>query len=255
MLSSYGWAVRSREIQEINLNHISNVSVYLLFSVFAAVFINILVIASPSDSPTITISEKEIIAAMFIMSCVIGISFTVNPNWARRYQPWKKNREKKTNKEATRLFQGHHPDCHTFQNHRIQWKHKTWCAGCLGLLIGLCVSIMLMILYLILDVTQSKIISYLLFIIGLFILTFVYIEIVYSNRHPLLHVFSNSLLPLSFFIIIIAIIGLTGKLVYGFFTILLCFLWLDVRIQLSKWRHSLLCTYCTETCKIYDTII
>jgi hypothetical protein len=237
------------------LNQLRNVSVSLLFSVLAGVLISILVITSSSYTPPITIEEKGVIAGIFIMSCVIGISFTFNPNWVRRYQPWKKNREKNTNKEVTRLFQGHHPDCHTFQNHRIQLKHKTWCAGCLGLLIGLGISIMLMILYLILDVTQSKIISYLLFIVGLFILTFVYIEIVYSNRHPLLHVFSNSLLPLSFFIIIIAIIGLTGNLVYSFFTLLLCFLWLDVRIHLSKWRHSLLCLYCPESCKMYGTSI
>ena len=237
------------------MNHIRNVSISLLFSVLAGVFISILVITAPSYEPPITIEDKGVIAGIFIMSCVIGISFTYNPNWIRRNQPWKKNRKINTNKEATRLFQGHHPDCHTFQNHRFQLKHKTWCAGCLGLLIGSCISIMSMILYLILDVTQSKIIFYLLFIVGLFILTFVYIEIVYSNRHPLLHVFSNSLLPLCFFIIIIAVIELTGKLVYGFFTILLCFLWLDVRIQLSKWRHSLLCKYCAETCKMYETSI
>jgi hypothetical protein len=213
------------------------------------------VITSPSDTPTITISEKGVIAGVFITSCVVGISFTFYPNWIRRYYPQKKNREKNTIKEVKRLFQGHHPDCHTFQNHRIQWKHKTWCAGCLGLLIGLCASTMLMILYLIIDFKQPKMISYLLFIVGLFILIFVYFEIVYSNRHPLLHVFSNSLLPISFFIIIIAVIGLTGKVLYGFFTILLCFLWLDVRIQLSKWRHRLLCIYCKESCKMYDASI
>ncbi|VVB60102.1 Uncharacterised protein [uncultured archaeon] len=237
------------------MNQIRNVSVYLIFSFVAAVFIGILVITSPSDSPTITISEKEIITAMFIMSSVVGISFTVSPNWIRRYHSQKKNGEKNTIKEGKRSFQGHHPDCHTFQNHRIQWKHKTWCAGCLGLLIGLNVSIMLMILYLIFDVRQPKMISYLLFIVGLFILTFVYFEIVYRNGHPLLHIFSNSLLPLSFFIIIIAIIGLTGKFAYGFFTMLVCFLWLDTRVQLSKWRHSLLCLNCSESCKMYDTSI
>ena len=233
------------------MNQIRNISIYLLFSVLAAIFMSILVITSPSYTPPITIEEKGVIAGIFIISCVIGISFTFKPNWIRRYQPWKNNREKNTNKKAIRLFQGHHPDCYTFQNHRIQWKHKTCCAGCLGLLVGLCVSILLMLLYVILDVTQSKIISYSLFIIGLFIITFVYLEILYSNRHPLLHIFSNSLLPLSFFIIIIAVIGLTGKLVYGFFTILLCFLWLDVRIQLSKWRHGLLCTHCVEPCKMF----
>jgi hypothetical protein len=237
------------------LNQIRNVSVYLIFSFVAAIFIGILVITSPSDSPTITILEKGVIAGVFITSCAVGISFTFYPNWVRRYYPRKKNGEKNTNKEATRLFQGHHPDCPIYKNHRIQWKHKTWCAGCLGLLIGLCVSGLLMILYLSLDFKQPKIIFYLLFIVGLFILIFVYFEIVYKNRHPLLHVFFNSLLPLSFFIITIVVVELTGKLIYGFFTILLCFLWLDTRVQLSKWRHRLLCTNCTEPCKMYDTSI
>jgi uncharacterized protein YacL len=237
------------------LNQIRNVSVYLIFSFLAAVFIGILVIISPAYTPPITIEEKGIIAGVFITSCAIGISFTLKPNWIRQYQPQKKNREKDTNKETTRIFQGHHPDCYKFQNHTIQWKHKTWCAGCLGLLIGLCASIVLMILYVVIDFRQLKMISYLLFIVGLFIITFVYFEIVYSNRHPLFHVFSNSLLPLSFFIITIAVVGLTEKLVYGFFTILLCFLWLDTRVQLSKRRHRLLCLYCSESCKMYDTSI
>ena len=237
------------------MNQKRNISISLLFSILAAVFMSILVITSPSNTPPITIQEKGIIAGIFTMICIIGISFTFSPNWAHRYQPWKKDRKKNTEKIGTRLFQGHHPDCYSFQNHRIQWKHKTWCAGCLGLLIGLCISIILMILYLILDATQSKIISYLLFTVGLFILTFVYIEIVSSNKHALVHVFSNSLLPLSFFLIIITVIGLTGKLVYGFFTLLLCFLWLDVRIQLSKWRHSLVCINCSESCKMYNTSI
>jgi len=233
------------------LNQKRNFSIYLLFSILAAVFMSILAITAPSYIHPILIEEKSVIAGLFIISCVIGIFFTLNPNWLRRHLSQEKNRENNTNKGATRVFQGHHPDCYIFQNHRIQWKHKTWCAGCLGLLIGLGVSILLMLLYLILDVPQSKIISYLLFIVGLFILTFVFIEIVYSNRHPLVHVFFNSLLPLSFFLIIIAAIGLTGKLVYGFFTILLCFLWLDVRIQLSKWRHRFLCTHCVESCKMF----
>jgi len=233
------------------LNHRKNVSISLFFSVLAGVLLSILVITAPSYTQPITIEAKGVIAGVFIMSCVIGISFTFKPNCLRRYQPWKKNREKNTKKKATRSFQGHHPDCHTFQNHRIKLKNKIWCAGCLGLLIGLSVSILLMLIYLILDFTQSKIISYLLFIVGLFILTFVYIEILYSKRHPLVHVFSNSLLPLSFFIIIIAVIGVTGKLLDGFFTILLCFLWLDVRIQLSKWRHFLLCTHCVESCNMF----
>ncbi len=133
-------------------------------------------------------------------SCVFGISFTFHPNWVRRYLPQKKNREKNTTTRLKRSFQGHHPDCHTFQNHTIQWRHKTWCAGCLGLLIGLCVSILLMILYIITDFTQLK----------NDFLSVVYPWIVHSYFCILRNCvseqtsnssmfFSNSMLPISFF--------------------------------------------------------
>jgi hypothetical protein len=234
------------------LNQTRNVILYLIFSFLAAVFIGIFMITSPSDSPTISISEKGIIAGIFITSCVVGISFTLRPNWVRRYLPQIKKREKNTRSGVMRSFRGHHPDCHTFQNHTIQWKDKTWCAGCLGLFIGLCVSILLMMLYIITDYTQLKMISYMLFILGLFILIVVYLEIMYGSRHPIFHVLSNGMLPLAFFSITISVVGVTGKYVYGLFTILLCFLWLDVRIQLSKWRHRLFCLDCTESCKMYD---
>jgi hypothetical protein len=209
-------------------------------------------ITSPSTTPTITISEKEVIAGIFITSCVIGISFTLRPNWVRQYLPKIQNREKNTRNGVTQSFRGHHPDCYTFQNHTIHWKDKTWCAGCLGLLIGLCVSILLMMFYIITEYSQRKMISYLLYILGLFILTVVYLEIVYGRNHPTFHVFSNSMLPISFFLITISVVGRTGKSVYGLFTVLFCFLWLDARIHLSKWRHRRLCTYCTESCKMYD---
>jgi hypothetical protein len=237
------------------LNQTRNVIVYLIFSFIAAAFLGILVITTPSDTSAITISEKRIIGGVFLICCIFGISFTIRPNWVRRYFPQKKNKEKNIINEGKRSFRGHHPDCHTFQNHIFQRKQKTWCAGCLGLFIGLCVSILLMILYIVINLTQLKIISYLFFILGLFILPFIYLEIIQRSKHPLVHILSNSMLPLSFFFITISVIGLTGKLVYGLFTILLCFLWLDTRIQLSQWRHRLLCMYCTESCKMYDMTV
>jgi hypothetical protein len=91
--------------------------------------------------------------------------------------------------------------------------------------------------------------SFLLLLLGLFILIVVYGEIIYRSHHPMVHTVINSLLPLSFSIVTMAVVGCTGEFVYGLFTILICFLWLDTRIRLSKWRHNLLCIQCSESCK------
>ncbi|MCX6662347.1 MAG: hypothetical protein NTY91_07350 [Euryarchaeota archaeon] len=101
------------------------------------------------------------------------------------------------------------------------------------------------------DYQPTNMISYLLLLLGLFILLVVYIEVLYRSRYAIVHVIINSLMPFSFFIITIAVGGLTGKFVYGFFTILLCFLWLDTRIHLSKWHHRSLCKNCFESCKMF----
>lgn len=224
---------------------------YLTFSIFAAVLIIFLVGTTPSHPPPISFFEKVGIASVFILSCIVGISFTYRPNWLRQHFLKSKNEEKNMPPQVKRSFQGHHPDCPTFQNHTIQWKEKTWCAGCLGLFIGLCVSILLMIIYTGIEFQLTKMMAYLLLFLGLFILPVVYSEILYRSRYAIVHVVINSMLPLSFFLITIGVGGITGQFIYGFFTILLCFLWLDTRIQLSKWRHSILCTHCSESCKMF----
>jgi ABC-type nickel/cobalt efflux system permease component RcnA len=199
-------------------------------------------------------SEKMVIAGAFILCCLLGVSFTVRPNWARRHFP-KKTNEKESSIQGKRSFLGHHPDCGTFQNHTIRWKQKTWCSGCFGLFIGLCASILIMILYILLDVSLTPQFSTLLLLLGLSILPVVYLEILYRSRYPIVHVLTNSMLPLSFFLLTITVVGLTGRIADGMFTILLCFLWLDTRIQLSKWRHNSLCSNCTEPCKMYTVTV
>jgi len=224
---------------------------YLGFSLCAALLIGALVFTAPVISSTITFFDKIVIASVFIVCCLVGISFTISPNWVRRYRSQKTIQEKNQTNKENRLFRGHHPDCPVFQNHTLQWRNKTWCAGCLGLLIGLCASILFMILYLFTNFTHPKMIAFLLIFLGLFICMVVFLEVISRNNPPLVHVFTNSLVIPSFFFITVSVVDLTGKTVYGLFTILLCFLWLDTRIQLSGWRHRTVCRQCPESCKMY----
>jgi len=233
------------------LKYTTTIYLYPVFSVIAAVLILLIVGTTPSQSLSLSLQEEVGIASVFILCCSIGISFTLRPNWVRRSILRFQNEEKNTQPRGERSFQGHHPDCPPFKNHTIRWKEKTWCAGCLGLFIGLCAAILLMILYMATDFQLIKMMSYLLLLLGLSILPVVYVEILHRSKYAGVHVFINSMLPLSFFIITISVEAITGKFISSLFTILLCFLWLDTRIQLSKWHHSLLCTHCSENCKMF----
>ena len=234
------------------MRKINTLFIYLIFSFIAAVLLILLVGLTPSPSTSFSFVEKSGIASAFILCCCVGISFTFKPNWLRQYVSKSKNQIHEMQPKGKQSFQGHHPVCLTFQSHTIHWQGKMWCAGCLGLCVGLCVSIALMILYLILEFQPKQITALLLLLLGLFILAVVFIEIYHRKRHTKVHVFINSLLPLSFFLAIVAVVGATGELLYGFLSLLLCFLWLDTRIQLSKSHHNILCRKCAETCKMFS---
>jgi len=237
------------------LNQTKIVLSYLALSVAGAALLVLFVLLTPAPARTQVVPEKMAVAGVFISICVFGVSFSLRPNWVRPFISKKDNPEKNHSKALQQSFRGHHPDCKTFENHRMIYQNKTWCAGCLGLLIGCLLSIILMILYVVVPFQQPLTISRLLFVLGLLVIALVYLESILGSRRSIIHVLSNAMLVLSFFFITISIVELSGKVVYGFFTILLCFLWLDVRIQLSKWRHGLLCTNCTEACKMYTANI
>ena len=237
------------------MNQIKIVLSYLGLSVAGAALLVVFVLMTPAPTRTLVVREKMVVAGVFIIICVFGVSFSLRPNWLRPFISKKDNTEKNHSEALQRSFRGHHPDCETFENHRMIYQNKTWCAGCLGLLIGCLLSIILMILYVVVPFQQSPTISRLLLPLGLLIIAFVFLESIVGSRHSIIHVLSNGMLVLSSFFITTSIVELSGKVVYGLFTILLCILWLDTRIQLSRWHHRRLCSSCPESCKIYVSTI
>jgi hypothetical protein len=237
------------------LNQTKIVLSYLGLSVAGAALLVVFVSMTPAPMGTPVLVKKMVVAGIFIASCVVGISFLLRPNWIRPFISKKENTVKNHSEALQRSFQGHHPDCKTFENHRLIYRNKTWCTGCLGLLIGCLLSIILMMLYIVVPFKQPPTISSLLFFLGLLIIALVYLEIIRGSRLSIIHVLSNAMFVLGFFFITISILELSGKVMYGLFSILLCILWLDTRIQLSRWHHRRLCSFCPEPCKIYVSTI
>jgi len=237
------------------LNQTKIVLSYLALSVAGAVLLVVFVLITSAPTNTMVVLEKIVVAGVFIIICVFGVSFSLRPNWVRPFISKKDDTIKNHTNVLKRSFQGHHPDCKTFEKHTIIHQNKTWCAGCLGLLIGCLLSIILMILYVVVPFQQPPTISRLLLFLGLLVIALVYLEIIRGSQHSIIHVLSNGMLVLSFSFITTSIVELSGKSVYGFFTILLCILWLDTKIQLSRWHHTRLCSSCLQPCKIYVATI
>jgi hypothetical protein len=191
--------------------------------------------------------ERMVIALLFIFICIIGILFAFFPGWHNRKKRHKNNNK---NNKTLKKRKGHHPNCEGFSNHVIKIKNKTYCAGCIGLAIGSLISVFLMILYLMIIKVNSEIL-YFFTPIGLLIIFFTYLEILIQKSLVFFHIFFNILLVISFFLITISIFEKTGSIFFGMISILLSFLFLDTRILLSSYKHSLICKNCNEECKMY----
>ncbi len=229
-----------------------NAILYLILST-VAFFIAIIIIFFGKTSENLQFINRLILGLGFILSCIIGISLAIYPGWlSRLYNRVRKKYPKsiKTMK-SKRKYTGHHPDCDKFRDHVIKINEKNYCLGCLGLTIGLLVSIILMFVYLL----SNPIISYSMYLLmvffGIIIIIMNYFEILVQKRKKIVHLILNILLILSFFLITISIFEITGKLTFGFITLIFCFLWIDTRAQLSFLKHRIICLECKHECKMY----
>lgn len=224
---------------------------YLTLSGIGAALLSAVVWYAPNTPVALSLFEKRLVGSVFLFLCVLGISFCIRPGWLKKVL--KKHTTTQTPQEMVlkRTRIGHHPDCVVFNHHRISIKQKSWCAGCVGLLIGCLLSGGLMILYLLDFFTFNGSLSRVLFFSGLVALFVVYIEILLGSRAAVIHIILNSMLIVGFFLITIGVMQLTAEVINGFFSLLLCILWLDTRIVFSSWRHSQLCSICPEACKTY----
>jgi hypothetical protein len=222
----------------------ANATEYIVFSLLAAVLLALLVVFTPSHEATP--ASRTVIIALFAASCLLGIMMTLKPRFLRRHKSVTHN---PTYEYPSRAFRGHHPDCPAFQTHTLQTQDRTWCAGCLGLAIGMTIAIGLTAILLSIPLVLSPSLPWLL--IGLLLILSVYLETLRKHRNRLIHLSANSLLAPGFALIVLVTLQHTGELLFGLFALLLCFLWTDTRIQLAYWRHHTVCASCSEPCKNY----
>jgi len=234
------------------LNQRRTVAYYLGLSAVAAVLLIIVSLIDDQENNPITADGKLLIGAIFIASCIFGITFAIFPNWFKqvaRHQYL--NTKIQSSQENERKFLGHHPDCEVFRNHRIEINNNYLCAGCFGLFLGALISIILMIVYIgvVQDLTSG--IAFGFIVVGYATISLAYLEIMLTRRKVVLHIVSNASIMIAFLLIVIGMLEVTGNEIAGLLSIFFSFLWIDTRIRISKWSHSIDCANCSEICKIY----
>jgi hypothetical protein len=234
----------------INLRLNKNVKLYLILSIFAFFLIVNIIYFKPSFN-VISSNDRLLFIGLFITCCILCLTFAKFPGWIHKYviKNFKRN-EISFNKNFKIIkHKGHHPDCDKFINHSIKINQKYHCTGCVGLSIGSIIAIILSLIYLLADLNFDMNIYYLFLISGAFIITISFLDIIYIKNKKILHLILNSSLIISFFLVTISVLEITGKILFGVISLLFCFLWMDTRTQLSLLNHRQICSECNGKCK------
>jgi hypothetical protein len=234
------------------LNKKQDVTIYIMLSILGALLLLILLMIPQSETKSTGIIDRMIVGGAFITSCVLGISLALKPRWIKRAAGkgyhGANNRKGRSN---TRRRLGHHPDCSGFKDHIIHTKNKTLCAGCTGLALGSIAAILLMGFYIAIAASFPARQLQFYALLGIFFIALSFSEIVNAKRKSITHVITNVLLVLGFLLLVVVVLEQTASIPFGILAVIISFLFIDTRIQLSSWKHSLTCKNCRSTCKAY----
>ena len=231
------------------MNYYSHVKNYLILSIIGASLIIFLVLFFPINDIKVEFFDKLVVGGLFIISCIFGISLAFKPNWTTTCLDQDIHKiDTKHVREKAKSRIGHHPLCGQFDSHRIQINNEIQCAGCTGLAIGAGISIIITIIYLVFPIQIPKFIFFYFILLGLFFIIFNFTQIVSFQNNAKAHLFSNVLLVIGFFLIVVGLFQSTGKIFFGILGIMTSILWVDTRIILSKWNHDRICELCKDKC-------
>lgn len=225
---------------------------FVLLSAVAAALLLTVFSVSRSQENSVDFAGKALVGIAFIASCLLGMSMAIHPNWAKKIlgQSLRSGAEEHPRAQG-REYRGHHPDCAGFQGHRLSVGGRDFCAGCLGILFGAAISVVLMMFYLASDPDIARGNQSILLAFGFGTISIAYVEAALEGRNPVVHLVVNSLMVVGLFLLVAGMLEATETAVFGLLAVMFSFLWMDTRIELSMWRHSLLCAKCPESCKMY----
>lgn len=227
-----------------------NYVIYYSFLTILGIILLLLISLLSDTDRSLNFYDKIFVTSTFIICCIIGISSSLYPAWMKRLVKYHADSSKDNNNIKKIKFVGHHPDCDNFKSHTIKISKKTYCAGCLGLSIGFALSIIITFIYLLSENIFISNVKFLIFYIGLILLIIVFVEISTITK-PILHIFSNIFFIIAMLLIFLAILEITKDKTYGFISIMISFIFVETRINLSKFKHVRTCKNCIKDCKMY----
>jgi len=236
------------------LNHLQHSKIvykYFLLISLLGTFILLLLIQAPLK--TVYTWQKLLIFSLFLLICFLGTIAGLYPSKCFKAGKFKQKMDynsKSENKCQEIKFKGHHPICKNYRTHTFNFKGKTYCAGCSGMVTGATISIVSTIIY----VFYGSIKDYnsIIFITGIILsLTALYLPLIINFKKNIYKFLINVFFVLGALFSLIGINSINSSLSIQLYFIVLILIWIVTRILISRETHQKICDECLlESCKV-----
>lgn len=228
----------------------TSVRYFALLSIIGGVFVVVMGGVGGLTPEPVEGWEKLMVGVPFILSCLMGVALAFRPGMLRGFGAKKVEGRANDKGPSGVTVRGHHPDCGRFDRHVALIGERAVCTGCLGLALGSILAMILMLIYIPGSWEASYSALMVIMIAGLSLVGLSILETAfYAGRTA--HMVMNSLLVIGFFLVVVGVYQLTGSPLYGLLAIVISFLWLETRVQISNWKHAEICGECSESCKAF----
>lgn len=229
--------------------------IYMLYTSFSVLGVILLILLTYSTSlPFVQIPhQRTIIILGFDLICLGGIVASIYPKGCSHLIFQQTSRRS----SVTRFHQsesqspphqrhGHHPDCERYASHVLHLLNRSYCAGCLGLMIGAIFGT-LGSFPLLFGFSPPHVEIFFWTGAGFVVLGIFQHQFSLLNN-SWLHLLLNILFVVGPFFLLVGLFSLNPTLVTELYLVTLIIFWIITRITLSQIEHAKICQTCASSC-------
>jgi len=238
------------------------VSFLMGISFFALCLIVLFTIFPPTTQESPPWAET-LVGSMFALICVLGITAVLFPTECSRAIGHGRVKSTTARRSETgrgepgvsylmglRLVHGHHPPCRLFEAHEFHLAGKTFCAGCIGLLIGAIAVLIGTVVYFFTGLPIDRSAHPLFIAPGILGVLLALLQFhVINVQHAAARLLINAFFVVATFLILVGVDLLLHSLTLDLLAVSFSVFWLYTRISLSNWDHERICSSCSVSCE------
>lgn len=229
---------------------------FLMFSFLGLMVISVFVATASSTIGGVA-WRKPFVGAIFSLVCFLGIVAGLFPSKCSSIFHFRRSTQKSVSFDTEKsmgasTLRGHHPSCVEFRAHVFRMGSKVLCAGCIGLILGALLSIVVVITYFFLDQALS-LDSLWIFSVGFLGVSCGLLQYHGLNLHrSSIHLFINVFFVFGVSLLLVGVDAIAQSINADFYVVGLSLFWLYTRILLSQTDHQKICFDCNlEECTFH----